>query len=72
MVLQILKMLLSSSNELIVAALEALEVLFATPCSVLNFMPSELPTASAPGSEFGSPMRTPRRLSKGALVEQSL
>uniref|UniRef100_A0AC34GQR9 Huntingtin n=1 Tax=Panagrolaimus sp. ES5 TaxID=591445 RepID=A0AC34GQR9_9BILA len=72
MVLQILKMLLSPSNELIVAALEALEVLFALPSSILNFIPSELPTSSGPGSEYGSPtpMRTPRRLSKGAIADQ--
>uniref|UniRef100_A0A914YS56 Huntingtin n=1 Tax=Panagrolaimus superbus TaxID=310955 RepID=A0A914YS56_9BILA len=72
MVLQILKMLLSPSNELIVAALEALEVLFAIPSSILNFIPNELPTLSGPGSEYGSPtpMRTPRRLSKGTIADQ--
>uniref|UniRef100_A0AC35EYY5 Uncharacterized protein n=1 Tax=Panagrolaimus sp. PS1159 TaxID=55785 RepID=A0AC35EYY5_9BILA len=70
MVLQILKMLLSPSNELIVAALEALEILFATPCNILIFVPSELPASSGPASEYGSPMRTPRRFSKGAITDQ--
>uniref|UniRef100_A0AC35F3Q7 Uncharacterized protein n=1 Tax=Panagrolaimus sp. PS1159 TaxID=55785 RepID=A0AC35F3Q7_9BILA len=34
------------------------------------FVPSELPASSGPASEYGSPMRTPRRFSKGAITDQ--
>ena len=68
--IQILKLVLSPSNEILIASLEVIEVVFSTPNPVVRFIPSEMPLPSYSSSEFNSPLKTPKAINNDALLEQ--
>ncbi|KAE9551035.1 hypothetical protein FO519_005769 [Halicephalobus sp. NKZ332] len=68
--IQILKLVLSPSNEILIASLEVIEVVFSTPNPLIRFTPSEMPLPSHASSEFSSPLKTPKAMNNEALLEQ--
>lgn len=65
--INILKLVNSPSNEILISALEAVENIFSVPNNIVNFTPADVDITSSRVSEYNSPLKTPKISSKDAI-----